>query len=94
MSKIAFIGLGIMGRPMAGHLQAGGNQLYLVRHRSPLPAELLEGGAVECASCAEAAPPRDGRPTAQGAGPLFPDLRPRYRDPGDVGLDRAGRRRQ
>ncbi len=55
MSKIAFIGLGIMGRPMAGHLQAGGHQLYLVRHRSPLPAELLEGGAVVCASCDEAA---------------------------------------
>jgi 2-hydroxy-3-oxopropionate reductase len=55
MNKIAFIGLGIMGRPMAGHLQAGGHQLYLVKHRSPLPAELLEGGAVVCASCAEAA---------------------------------------
>jgi 2-hydroxy-3-oxopropionate reductase len=55
MSKIAFIGLGIMGRPMAGHLQAGGHQLYLVKHRSPLPAELLEGGAVVCASCDEAA---------------------------------------
>ncbi len=24
MTKIGFIGLGIMGRPMAGHLQAGG----------------------------------------------------------------------
>jgi 2-hydroxy-3-oxopropionate reductase len=55
MSKIAFIGLGIMGRPMAGHLQAGGHQLYLVKHRSPLPAELLEGGAIACASCDEAA---------------------------------------
>jgi 2-hydroxy-3-oxopropionate reductase len=55
MSKIAFIGLGIMGRPMAGHLQVGGHQLYLVKHRSPLPAELLEGGAVECASFREAA---------------------------------------
>ncbi len=55
MSKIAFIGLGIMGRPMAEHLQAAGHQLYLVKHRSPLPAELLEGGAVACASCEEAA---------------------------------------
>lgn len=48
--KIGFIGTGIMGRPMAGHLQAGGHELYLVRHRSPLPAELIEAGAVECGS--------------------------------------------
>ena len=50
MSKIGFIGTGIMGRPMAGHLQGGGHQLYLARHRSPIPEELLAGGAVECAT--------------------------------------------
>ena len=50
MSKIGFIGVGIMGRPMAGHLQAAGHQLFLVKHRSPLPQELLDGGAVECGS--------------------------------------------
>ncbi len=50
MSKIGFIGVGIMGRPMAGHLQAGGHQLYLVRHRTALPQELLDGGAVACDS--------------------------------------------
>lgn len=44
-----------MGRPMAGHLQAGGHQLYLVKHRSPLPEELLKGGAVECGSAKEVA---------------------------------------
>ncbi|MDX1823633.1 MAG: 2-hydroxy-3-oxopropionate reductase [Thiohalomonadales bacterium] len=55
MSKIGFIGVGIMGRPMAGHLQAGGHQLYLVKHRSPLPEELLKGGAVECGSAKEVA---------------------------------------
>lgn len=44
-----------MGRPMAGHLQAGGHQLYLVKHRSPLPEELLKGGAVECSSAKEVA---------------------------------------
>jgi len=53
MSKIGFIGVGIMGRPMAGHLQAAGHQLFLVKHRSPLPQELLDGGAVECGSCQE-----------------------------------------
>jgi len=50
MSKIGFIGTGIMGRPMAAHLQAGGHQLYLTRHRSPPPQELIDGGAIECAS--------------------------------------------
>ncbi|HEY5719309.1 MAG TPA: NAD(P)-dependent oxidoreductase, partial [Gammaproteobacteria bacterium] len=48
MAKIGFVGLGIMGRPMAGHLQAGGHQLYVVKHRSPLPQELLDGGALAC----------------------------------------------
>ncbi|HWI86843.1 MAG TPA: 2-hydroxy-3-oxopropionate reductase [Sphingomonas sp.] len=43
--KIGFIGLGIMGRPMAGHLQAAGHELFLLRHRSPLPQELLDKGA-------------------------------------------------
>ena len=55
MSKIGFIGVGIMGTPMAGHLQAGGHQLYLVKHRSPLPQALLDGGAIECGSAKEVA---------------------------------------
>ena len=55
MTRVAFIGLGIMGRPMAGHLQAAGHELSVVRHVSPLPEELLAGGAVECATGAEAA---------------------------------------
>ena len=55
MSKIGFIGLGIMGRPMAGHLQAGGHELFVVKHRSALPQELLDAGAVQCASPAEIA---------------------------------------
>jgi 2-hydroxy-3-oxopropionate reductase len=52
---IGFIGTGIMGRPMAGHLQAGGHSLLLYRHRSPLPEELLARGAVECRSLKEVA---------------------------------------
>jgi len=55
MSKIGFIGTGIMGRHMAQHLQAGGHQLYLCQHRSPLPDELLAGGATACASRREVA---------------------------------------
>jgi 2-hydroxy-3-oxopropionate reductase len=51
--KIGFIGVGIMGRPMAGHLQAAGHELLLVKHRSALPQELLDGGATVCATAAE-----------------------------------------
>lgn len=52
--KIGFIGLGIMGRPMAGHLQAAGHHLTLVQHRSALPQELLDRGAQVCDSAREA----------------------------------------
>ena len=44
---IGFIGLGIMGAPMAGHLQSGGHTLHVVTHRSPIPQEILDGGSVE-----------------------------------------------
>jgi 2-hydroxy-3-oxopropionate reductase len=52
---IGFIGVGIMGRPMAGHLLAAGHKLALVKHVSPLPPELLEGGAASLGSAAEVA---------------------------------------
>src|SRR3712207_3051460 len=48
--KIGFIGLGIMGRPMAGHLQNAGHELFVVRHRSPPPEEITAGGPTECRS--------------------------------------------
>ncbi|HVL75227.1 MAG TPA: 2-hydroxy-3-oxopropionate reductase [Noviherbaspirillum sp.] len=54
MAKVGFIGLGIMGAPMAGHLQDGGHKLYLHNRRNP-PFELIEGGATVCASGAEVA---------------------------------------
>lgn len=44
--RIGFIGTGIMGRPMAGRLQEAGHQLFIVRHRSAPPRELLDAGAV------------------------------------------------
>jgi 2-hydroxy-3-oxopropionate reductase len=51
MAKVGFIGLGIMGRPMAGHLQAAGHELALYdKYISPLPQELTDGGGVACAS--------------------------------------------
>jgi 2-hydroxy-3-oxopropionate reductase len=49
MSKVGFIGLGIMGVPMAGHLQAGGHQLF-VNDIRPAPAALTAAGAKVCAS--------------------------------------------
>jgi 2-hydroxy-3-oxopropionate reductase len=54
MAKIGFIGLGIMGRPMAGHLLAGGHQLFVHSRRSP-PKELIDMGAVACANGGEVA---------------------------------------
>jgi 2-hydroxy-3-oxopropionate reductase len=54
MSLIGFIGLGIMGKPMAGHLIAGGNSLFL-HSRSGVPAALLEAGGRACTSAAEVA---------------------------------------
>ncbi|MCR4378598.1 MAG: 2-hydroxy-3-oxopropionate reductase [Rhodospirillales bacterium] len=50
MAKIGFIGLGIMGHPMAGHLQGGGHDLFVLKRSKPTPADILDGGAVECAS--------------------------------------------
>jgi len=53
--KIGFIGLGIMGRPMASHLQNGGHELSLLGRRSPLPPELLAGGAFVSGSARDVA---------------------------------------
>jgi 2-hydroxy-3-oxopropionate reductase len=49
MSNVGFIGLGIMGTPMADHLLKGGHQLFL-HSRSGVPKELLDGGGAECAT--------------------------------------------
>jgi 3-hydroxyisobutyrate dehydrogenase-like beta-hydroxyacid dehydrogenase len=38
--RIAFIGLGIMGAPMAGHLIDADHELFTVKHRSPTPQAL------------------------------------------------------
>jgi 2-hydroxy-3-oxopropionate reductase len=52
--KLGFIGLGIMGAPMAGHLRAAGHDLF-VATRSKVPAALADAGAVACANAAEVA---------------------------------------
>jgi 2-hydroxy-3-oxopropionate reductase len=51
---LGFIGLGIMGAPMAGHLRAAGHELY-VNTRSRVPQALLDAGAVACKTPAEVA---------------------------------------
>jgi len=54
MSDIGFIGLGIMGRPMAGHLQAAGHRLFL-HDVAPIAPELVTGGGIACKSGKEVA---------------------------------------
>src|SRR3984957_19671107 len=49
MSKVGFVGLGIMGRPMAGHLCAAGHELYVHDHK-PAPQALLAQVAIQCPS--------------------------------------------
>ena len=53
MAKLGFVGLGIMGRPMAGHLADAGHELALY-NRSKIPAELASRGKA-CASSKEVA---------------------------------------
>jgi 2-hydroxy-3-oxopropionate reductase len=45
--KIGFIGLGIMGAPMAGHLIKAGHQLFVNTH-GKVPAEIADTGATIC----------------------------------------------
>ena len=54
MSKLGFIGLGIMGAPMAGHLIAGGHEVFLYT-RSGVPEPLSQAGGTACASPREVA---------------------------------------
>jgi 2-hydroxy-3-oxopropionate reductase len=52
--KVGFVGLGIMGRPMALNLLKAGHALW-AHSRSGVPEELRAAGAVACASGAEVA---------------------------------------
>ena len=52
--NIGFIGLGIMGSPMAQNLQKAGHQLFIYS-RSKVADELVQGGATVCVSSAEVA---------------------------------------
>ena len=54
MSKVGFVGLGIMGKPMATNLMKGGHTLYLYS-RSGVASELTAAGGVACGSAKEVA---------------------------------------
>ncbi len=56
--KLGFIGLGIMGTPMALNLIKGGHTLF-VNTRSQVPLDLLAAGATACASPATVASQAD-----------------------------------
>jgi 2-hydroxy-3-oxopropionate reductase len=54
--KIGFIGLGVMGAPMARHVAAAGHELATVQNKSPLPQELparILGSPAEVAAASE-----------------------------------------
>ena len=56
--KIGFIGLGIMGTPMAGHLIKGGHELYL-NTIGDVPKALTDAGGKACATGKEVAQKAD-----------------------------------
>jgi 2-hydroxy-3-oxopropionate reductase len=58
MIDIGFIGLGTMGRPMAGHLQAAGHRLFL-HDVGPIAQELVTAGGVVSKSAREVAQESD-----------------------------------
>jgi 2-hydroxy-3-oxopropionate reductase len=56
--KIGFIGLGIMGAPMAGHLVTAGHEVF-INTRSKIPNELVNSAAIACANPTEVAQKSD-----------------------------------
>ncbi|MCZ2174626.1 MAG: NAD-binding protein [Burkholderiales bacterium] len=55
MMKVGFIGLGVMGRPMALHLLEAGHELSVYARRAEAAQPLVDAGAKACASPAEVA---------------------------------------
>ena len=53
--KVGWIGTGVMGKPMAGHVQAAGHDLYVYNRTKARAEELLKKGATWCDSPAEVA---------------------------------------
>ncbi len=57
--NVAFIGLGIMGRPMALNLKKAGHSVFVYGRRPESVAPLAEAGCTACASPSEAASQAD-----------------------------------
>ena len=73
MSKVGFIGLGIMGTPMAGNIRGGGHDLY-VYDIKPVPKSLSDKGAVACGSAKEVAEKAEIIITTQKDAVRFPKI--------------------
>lgn len=56
--KIGFIGLGIMGAPMAGHLVSAGHEVF-INTRSKVSPDLANSSAIPCSSPADVASKAD-----------------------------------
>ena len=56
--KLGFVGLGIMGAPMAGHLVNAGHEVF-INTRSKVPEGLASSAAIQCASPQEVASKAD-----------------------------------
>jgi 3-hydroxyisobutyrate dehydrogenase len=85
--EIAFIGTGVMGRSMAGHLLAAGHPVHVYNRTREKAAALLEKGATWRATAGEAAAsadivitmlgfPKDVEETYLGAGGIVARARP------------------
>jgi len=59
MANLGFIGLGIMGKPMAGHLVAAGHTVHVYDLSSEPVKELASKGAVSCRNSKEVAQKSD-----------------------------------
>ena len=59
MANLGFIGLGIMGKPMAGHLMAAGHTLHIYDLNPSPVRELASRGAVACTSSKQVAQKSD-----------------------------------
>ncbi|QWD73226.1 2-hydroxy-3-oxopropionate reductase [Polynucleobacter sp. MG-5-Ahmo-C2] len=56
--KLGFVGLGIMGAPMAGQLIKAGHEVF-IHTRSKVPQELASSSAIQCSSPSEVAEKAD-----------------------------------
>jgi 3-hydroxyisobutyrate dehydrogenase len=87
MTEIGWIGTGVMGGPMAGHLMNAGHELHVFNRTRERAEGLLEDGATWCDSPAEVGAaaevvclmlgyPTDVRETVLGDGALLEAMRP------------------